>query len=91
MKDFTVLPDQLSLLQYTVNVRARECWDPVEQQGCVSPGEKDRELLVEVSDGLAPLLHSLPCLGIGITLRQLGLYCAGTAVAGCIFEAAKPK
>ena len=41
-------------------------WEPVQQQSCISPGKKDRKLLIKVPDDLlAPLLPSLPCLGRG--------------------------
>jgi hypothetical protein len=30
-------------------------WEPVQQQSCISPGKKDRKLLIKVPDDLAPL------------------------------------
>ena len=55
--------------QNSVNVRTWEGRLPVQKQSCITPCEEDRELLVQMSDGLTPILPSLPCLGRGQLLH----------------------
>ena len=55
--------------QNSVNVRTWEGRLPVQKQSCITPCEEDRELLVQMSDSLTPILPSLPCLGRGQLLH----------------------
>ena len=54
--------------QNSVNVRTWEGRLPVQKQGCITPCEEDRELLVQMSDSLTPILPSLPCLCLFVCL-----------------------
>ena len=55
----------------TIYVRTDKSWKPVDEEGCIPPGQEHRELLVEMSCSCALVLPSLPGLSRGQLLHLL--------------------
>ena len=49
--------------RHTVNVWGWWRRLPVQEQGCIAPDQKDRQLLIEMPDGVTSVIPSLPGLG----------------------------
>merc|ERR1719470_60411 len=53
-----------------IYVRTDKSWKPVDEEGCIPPGQEHRELLVEMSCSCALVLPSLPGLSRGLSCRS---------------------
>ena len=54
----------MGALLNTVNMGVREGWDPVYEEGSVSPHQEDREPLEEMPDSISFLLPRGSCQGL---------------------------